>query len=227
MAKTEIFAFVYLITNLVNRKQYVGFTTKTPAIRLKRHAKDLKSSGAALLHAAIRKYGLHNFKVETLFHGPSGEALQKESEFIEEYGTLICGYNRCRGGVVPMLGYRHTAEFKEALSKRTKGKKYALGNKLSAETRRRMGESRRGNTHTKGHKLTEEHRAKIGAASSRFMNTVAALERCSEQTRRRWAAGDLHGRPVSDQHKEKLRQAALRQWASGRGHKGRKNVDRS
>lgn len=89
---------IYLITNLINNKKYVGITTQTVEIRFKQH---IYSRGRKLfpISRAINKYGKSNFKVELieeLYDVQEEQLLSKESFYINKYNTLIdcgCGYN--------------------------------------------------------------------------------------------------------------------------------------
>jgi group I intron endonuclease len=58
---------VYLFTNTVNGKRYVGQTVKPLTGRWQRHLASAKAGSKYLIHKAIRKYGAEAFKRETLF----------------------------------------------------------------------------------------------------------------------------------------------------------------
>lgn len=95
--------YVYLITNTINNKKYVGITNN-----YKRrwgnecsYPKDPKKR--QVIQEAIHKYGKENFKFEILYQGVSiEEACLKEKQLIEEYHTLIqdWGYNVDKGGTL-------------------------------------------------------------------------------------------------------------------------------
>lgn len=92
---------VYLITNLVNNKKYVGITTRTIKIRWNEHVQDALNSKRkrCVLRNAIVKYGRDNFKIESIAEFSNiteEELLDKESYYIEMYNTMVdddCGYN--------------------------------------------------------------------------------------------------------------------------------------
>jgi group I intron endonuclease len=138
--------FIYLITNTINGKQYVGQTTRTIEIRWKDH-KHHKDFGTSYLHKAIKKYGEENFIREIVCEPLTLESMNDlEREYIEKYNTLSPnGYNLTKGGE-GSLGLKHTDEAKEKMSRAAKGRirsaEHALnisiantGKKLSEETK--------------------------------------------------------------------------------------------
>ena len=89
---------IYLITNLINGKKYVGLTTTTVEARWASHK--CQSSTCTYLHKALSKYGHENFKIEELVSSWDKEFLEAlETYFIM---TLDCiaprGYNLTSGG---------------------------------------------------------------------------------------------------------------------------------
>lgn len=61
-------AFIYVITNQINGKQYVGKTTGTIKDRFRSHICDSKKRKCEKrpLYNAMRKYGIENFSIEQL-----------------------------------------------------------------------------------------------------------------------------------------------------------------
>ncbi len=110
---------VYLIRNKVNGKGYVGITIKPLTDRLARHIRDalekkrFAPNGKRYpLHAAIEKYGSHNFTIEELERAYGlTEAQEREAHYIVELGTYASGrgprrgYNLSYGGEEPDLPY--------------------------------------------------------------------------------------------------------------------------
>jgi group I intron endonuclease len=89
---------VYLITNKINGKKYVGWTSKSLEVRWKQHS--YQHSGCLALLRAINKHGVENFTTEILFTVPTKElAIRLEIEYIEKYKTISPnGYNLTSGG---------------------------------------------------------------------------------------------------------------------------------
>lgn len=92
--------YVYVITNLINNKQYVG-QSKHPEQRFKEHCvKHKKNRYVSLINSAILKYGKENFKMEIVYYGPKYN--EKEIYYISKLNTLAPdGYNLATGGENP------------------------------------------------------------------------------------------------------------------------------
>lgn len=94
---------IYKITNLVNDKVYIGKTTKEPSKRFKAHCTSAASGSQLLIHNALRKYGVENFKFEVIFNSFQASDLDfYECHFIGEYQSFVNegrnGYNMTKGG---------------------------------------------------------------------------------------------------------------------------------
>jgi group I intron endonuclease len=116
-------AFIYKITNNINEKFYIGFTSqKNPKLRFNQHlssARSKKSNNQPIIRA-IKKYGEDNFSFEILLEGDEDFLLKKEEpRLIEE---LKPEYNATFGGE-GVLGYKHTEKTKEIIKKFTYWKK--------------------------------------------------------------------------------------------------------
>jgi len=115
---------VYLITNMVNGKQYVGQTIQNPKARWYRHV-STNTYGTAI-GSAIEKYGKENFKFEVLDKAESLEELNsKEQYWIAKLNTFGNGYNMGPGGNNQI----HTELAREKISKKLKGIKRPHFNK--------------------------------------------------------------------------------------------------
>lgn len=94
MTNHNINGKVYVITNRVNNKKYVGVTTKTINRRFEEHTKTDSYIGNA-----IRKHGRENFDISLLdVADTERELFEKEIEWIEKLETYGKGYNLTNGG---------------------------------------------------------------------------------------------------------------------------------
>jgi len=118
---------VYLITNTVNGKKYVGqHNEPTPHRRFLEHKMRARNGGTGcpVLYDAIRKHGEESFTIETLWVGPRSEMNDKEVYYADLHKTYVHndppGYNVAHCGNQPGLGRIVSEEEKEAFSKRMK-----------------------------------------------------------------------------------------------------------
>jgi group I intron endonuclease len=95
-------AFIYLITNTVNSKCYIGQTINSVDDRFKGHCSDARAGSTGTLHKAIRKYGKDSFIVEVLeiLEDLDTKALWDKLDVREIFyiDTLKPEYNIMKGG---------------------------------------------------------------------------------------------------------------------------------
>jgi group I intron endonuclease len=198
---------IYLITNTINGKQYIGQTLHSPEKRWQEHVYtaqgDRRRSLWPLYHA-IRKYGPKAFIISTLAEASSQEELnQLEIEFIEAYQTLdrAFGYNRHEGGNRPPKSTPEARQ-KAAISNR--------GQKRTLETKQRMSIAQKGHSR-RGHAWTEEAKQRASEAQKErcrlYGGSRLGLKSSPEHCQRISAA--LTGKKLSEETKQKIRNAHL------------------
>jgi group I intron endonuclease len=181
---------LYIMTNKLDNKQYIGQTTGNFKHRLLNHKKK-----KSLIGNAIRKYGEFNFDILLLEDVPEEELDYWEEHYINECHSLVPnGYNIETGGQkhkhhnedtrkklslshkgqIPwMKGKHHTEEAKRKISENHKGLKNAFGHKVSKESRKKMSEAKAGNKHPFfGKHLSENHKRKISETERRTKNEI-------------------------------------------------------
>ena len=175
---------VYLITNRVNGKKYIGQTSQLLMKRWSRHKKPFSHRRNSYLYNAICKYGAGSFSVEPLvIVGSKSEMDYYERELIKvlDLRNPEKGYNLTDGGG-GMLGFKLSDDTKKRMSEHVKseehcknisiakqGNKSRLGLKHSEETKKRMSEVAR------GRKFSSEHRHNLCIARRKYL-----LERQSD-----------------------------------------------
>jgi len=188
---------IYIVTNLVNAKQYVGIT-KDLKRRWSAHKTGNKSS--TLLKQAIKKYGVENFVFTHVADAFDWEAAQTIERLLiaEKNSKAPFGYNMTDGGEgtlgfpAPNKGKPMSEESKQKLRNSHVGKKMseeANENKSKAmkglvkseEHKKKIGESQKGipcpQRGRKGKKLSEETKQKISATRiAKFALLKAAKE---------------------------------------------------
>lgn len=94
-------AFIYVITNDINNKQYVGKTNEDIQKRFREHVLDSRKRRCEKrpLYNAMRKYGVEHFHIEILEECSAEEASNREIYWIDKLQTYGSGgYNATKGG---------------------------------------------------------------------------------------------------------------------------------
>ena len=196
--------FLYVITNCVNGKQYVGIT-KNPKQRWHNHGSDSKCPA---ISNAIRKYGKENFTFDLIFEGDEETVKFLEQQFIVRLETKSpLGYNLTDGGD----GCTNPSEASRRkrgdalrgrplrLDTREKLRATMLGRKLSTEHRKKISESGKGR-HVSLVSRNRIRDAKIGNKNPNFGKTP------SIETRRKMSIS-LIGRRHSLETRKKIQEA--------------------
>lgn len=128
---------IYIRTNTMNGKQYVGQTSN-----FKRRERDWKKLGTSYSNKELNedrsKYGLNVWNVKILDVVEDELADKTERYYIEKYNTLYPnGYNKYGGGIKGFT-FQMEGEIKTKISKTLKGKSKMSedGKKIVAETAR-------------------------------------------------------------------------------------------
>jgi group I intron endonuclease len=181
---------IYCITNKLNGKRYVGFTTKDINTRFQKHIYTSKKSPfKSPLYDAILKYGKENFECTLLYEGD--DALEKEDGFIQ----LMGNYNTISGGNIPPSFLGH----KQSLSARKKISDSKKGVPRPAEMVARNAKKHRGFKHTAdsiekmriiktGKKHSLESKEKMSRAKKGIPNSEEHNRKISETKKRQLAA---------------------------------------
>ena len=117
---------LYKITNQINKKVYIGLTTQGVDRRWSEHVYRFNSGERDhKLYLAMRKYGIENFKMETILTVRFPETLPVlEVAYIKKYNSFNRGYNMTIGGDFVSDATR------EKLSKIMTGRKITWGDKI-------------------------------------------------------------------------------------------------
>jgi group I intron endonuclease len=182
---------IYVITNIVNSKQYIGQAVNNLSNgrewgskkRFQKHLYEARTNKCScrLLENAIRKYGEHNFLVEDLTEVEISKLNLMEKKFIEEHNTLSPnGYNLMTGG---SNGRLHSTETKLLMSSTRTGKKHSettkekigeahLGKKLNGNTKEKIGKS------SKYRNMSFDNKTKITSALKKLDLTELPMYIC-------------------------------------------------
>lgn len=145
MADKPVYGVVYLVTNTVNCKVYVGQTTR-PTVRWGEHWYGSHNNPRSRLQYSIRKYGKSNFHFAIVAEAESQDQLDHlERLWIICLNTLDKrhGYNLTSGGE----HFTHTAETRAKIAAAGRGRTCvrprgvdspSYGRRMSAEARAKM-----------------------------------------------------------------------------------------
>lgn len=117
--KEKMFSCIYLWTNLINNKKYVG-----QAQSFYNRMTTYKTKGATkFLQNAIKKYGIENFDITILEKCPIDKLDEREQYWMDFYKSYERenGYNICKYASITR-GYKYTDEVKQKI-KETKSKR--------------------------------------------------------------------------------------------------------
>lgn len=155
---------LYVITNLINGKQYVGVTTNP----VKRRCKHYSGWGSKIVGYALRKYGKENLQFLVCFHGRERIIKDMEQNLITALKTKVPnGYNLTGGGD-GKVGHFPSEETRKKISEACKGRG------MSIETRKKISE-----TH-KGMSYSIEARKKMSETSKGIWHSIETREKMSE-----------------------------------------------
>ena len=130
---TKLFGTIYLITNLLNGKSYVGQTQRRLEERIYEHC----HRKALYIDAVICKYGWENFTIEVIELCPVELLNEREIFWIQKLNSKVPnGYNLTDGGE-GCIGF--TEETRAKMSARSKGIKKSPEHCLNIALSRRNG----------------------------------------------------------------------------------------
>ena len=174
-------AYIYLISRNTT-PVYVGFTSSSIANRWSKHKYDAEHESSTALHRAIRKYGVLDFSIETLYEGEDVNHTKNcmEHHYIWLYQTYVSfgGYNLTYGGegAVGNVPDEHTRLLMSAAHK---------GRVFTAEWKAKISQAK------KGKPRSEETKKKIAEAHKKNWETTivtdAIRNKYSDMARTRWS----------------------------------------
>jgi len=202
---------VYLLTNDVNGKIYVGQTIQTLEKRISEHKNNSNNPNSnsynTHLSKAIRMHGWDNFKVEVIKILPNQKQLDDTERLCITFFDSTNrenGYNIKENG---NLGKKRSDETKLKMSIAQTGRV------VSDETKKKMSEAQSGEKHYNWcGKCSDETKALISKATSGEKNHNFG-KKASDETKvllSKAKSGENHpmfGKKLSDEHKEKISKA--------------------
>lgn len=136
--------FTVYILKFPNEKVYIG---QTKNIKIRWEANGIHYKKNKEMYNDILKYGWKNIDKEILLETSCEDiAYNNEIKYIQLYNATNSekGYNKSSGGKCSAKGVKMNSENKEALYSRLYGNKYHLGYKHSNESKQKMSKSKIG-----------------------------------------------------------------------------------
>ena len=205
MKKQERWGWVYVLTNLINGKEYVGQTVRGVLIRCDEHIKAaLDKNNQKPLYRAIRKAykkdgSLKNFTAEAIWYGPESKLNAAEIRFIRQRKTFIdwgAGYNLTTGGKQCRLSKQSILKLRRSLKRLYKNPVYCLKHQQSiieyykdaeAHQRHSDGNRRRYSNAVERKKTSDAaNHEKLSAGQLRRFTKQSERQKASEAQRRRF-----------------------------------------
>lgn len=187
---------VYLITNTVNDKKYVGITRKGYKNRFKGHISACEKGKSNILYNAFRKYDIENFTVELIENNiPDDCANEREIYYIKKYNTFYknrCGYNMTTGGG-GTVGYEFTDEDRKKISESGKGRKFSkernekirsamIGREYKQEWKDNLSNARKGRFKKEENPFYGKHHSEETKHKCRVKRNTRLVERIDIET---------------------------------------------
>lgn len=199
--------YIYKILNNLNNKIYIGKTNDLQKRWYNHVYCALVENEPYYFYNAIRKYGAKNFTLEIIEECGSEElALLREKYWIAtlDSNNRNIGYNMTSGGD-GVSGFKHSEDSKN------KQKIKMLGRKLTIEHKQKISQG------NKGKIVSLEARSKISKANIGENNGMYG-KTISNETREKLSEfqSSRIREPLSEDHKQKNRDAALKQDRSFR-----------
>lgn len=158
---------IYKIENVLNKKCYIGQTTRDLEKRWKEHCN--KKNRCIALNNAINKYEEHNFTIYIIHTAPNEELDDLEKYYISKFNSLSPnGYNLETGGCKGKIMSEESCT--KMRIKKLGDKNPNYGKPRSNQTKEKISLMKSGNKHHfYGKELTIEHKLKL-SQSHRYDN---------------------------------------------------------
>ena len=192
---------IYIVTNTVNGKQYVGQTVVAAN----------KVGHGKLVTRAYDKYGKSSFTYEVI---KSGIPKHSTLNYMERFWIKVCDSRKPNG-----YNIEHGGSDKDKVSDETRELKRQqnLGKVHSAETRAKMSASRTNPSEETRRKWSEARKGWVWSEEAKAKMSQSHKGRVvSEETKAKIRAARAN-QVISEETKRKLSEAAKRQWARQKG----------
>lgn len=182
--------YIYKITNIKNKKVYIGQTIQSPHARFAAHVYELNSQTKknSKFQSAWNKYGADCFKFEVIAECSEEELDDYERYYIGVYDSFNNGYNATIGGKQCMERRRHTPETRHKMSEDLKRRWH------DTEYRRKISTAHSMNRAVICVNTGTIYRTSMDAAQCIGVNNSNVIRACNKKTVR--CGTDNNGSPL-------------------------------
>lgn len=195
---------IYLLTNKINGKKYVGQTINKPELRWYFHIYAATRKVDSPLARAIKKYGCHNFTAEVIHTCEQAELDKAEQRFIYDYDCMTpAGYNLTSGGTG---GRTVSLATRKKISKKLKGRTFSEEThaKFSAAQYARFAENPVVWKPESKLKLSLRNKGKTPSRACLDAAAVANKTRVRSQSELDKISKAMKARKLSKEHRERI-----------------------
>lgn len=162
---------LYIATNVVNGKQYVGMSKEFQKRLISHKCAKTKSA----FHVAIKEYGFDKFVFSHIADAFDLQAAcDLERMLIQQHNTLApSGYNLTVGGQVGPVGLKHSAETKNKIGEANRNRNQLIKDKF---TKAQLGKERDANFRANASAKMKEVWAKRKQAKADANKILASIQ---------------------------------------------------
>ena len=164
--------YIYLITNTITKKQYVGQTLCSDVeTRWKQHKSPKCNTVGRYLSSAYKKHGIDNFKFQIICVCFDEDCNIYEEEYIKKFNTLVPnGYNLREGG---KNSRQHPESIKLRADKMRGPNNPNFGRIVSEDERKRQSVAMMGEKNPNyGKKITSKRKIKLSESMNKIWEKI-------------------------------------------------------
>jgi len=207
---------IYSIVNNINNKIYIGQTTQKVEERWKQHCYSTHS----YIGRAIHKNGKENFLfniIQEVEYEDGFDIIKKLNEleiyYINKFDSYNSGYNLTIGGSKGTIGYRHTEENKEIMSKKHTDYYNSLTEEKKIEVTKGMHNTPVWNKGVENC-FSDETLEKMSKATKSYCDSLSVEEK-------KQRVKNMHNAPVWNKNKTNIYSEATKK---SMGRSGKENI---
>lgn len=197
---------IYLVTNLINSKVYVGKTERTLQERWNSHCREAYCKNCkSYFHRSIKKHGKDSFLCRCLIKTADKNELNNlEISYIAKYDSMNpkIGYNGTIGGTGGRLNKNSLLKLSNSLKKRWEG----IPRPVSEETKQKISIANMGHKTSNATriKISNIHKGKIASEETRQKMSASGKIKIFTEEHRKHLSDSLKNRVFTEKWRNSL-----------------------